>query len=384
MPTPYFEQALGRFEEHVREFDSKYLSKGEIPKDYGFRPYRFCVRDAVLGLAVVKYGRREDLLVVDVCLTADPPQFPPHSGTKIVMISLLCEAFKCGAKLEIKFTENVEGGRVPFAVYKLARHLGVTLSHIDEGHISPAEARQLFMVFISFSAASSQKLMQLAVEEKVSPERVCFMVHNGVWELPEMESILLGSGQPERIILGTSLPEVRALYLNDLLFARAALLGSFLDRKLARRERGDEEQVLELEGDARRFGISFDPAFYAKIYSAEEPLLVPWIEEDESWVPAGGRIVAMVRARTVADIELHFEDDLATAAKMMESYGRQKENFFYLLYPRDFRDLPQDVKESITESLRGIGVGPMICPEMAEKLDVDAAKRLEKARVIRR
>src|SRR3990172_2391199 len=117
MPTPYFEQALGRFEEHVREFDSKYLSKGEIPKDYGFRPYRFCVRDAVLGLAVVKYGRREDLLVVDVCLTADPPQFPPHSGTKIVMISLLCEAFKCGAKLEIKFTENVEGGRGPSAFH---------------------------------------------------------------------------------------------------------------------------------------------------------------------------------------------------------------------------------------------------------------------------
>src|SRR3990167_5946352 len=179
------------------------------------------------------------------------------------------------------------------------------------------------MVLTGFSAASSQKLMQLAVEEKVSPERVCFMVHNGVWELPEMESILLGSGQPERIILGTSLPEVRALYLNDLLFARAALLGSFLDRKLARRERGDEEQVLELEGDARRFGISFDPAFYAKIYSAEEPLLVPWIEEDESWVPAGGRIVAMVRARTVADIDLPFEADRPPAAKMRESYGRQ-------------------------------------------------------------
>lgn len=381
----YIDFALDRFEEHVERYDRRYRSKNRLPKNHVWRPYRFCVRDVVLGLTVVRHHRKDNLLEADLFLTTDLPQFEPHVGAKITTLFLLSEAFKCGGTMEIRFTETVWHGRVPEQLYDLAFDKGVDLNHVFEGHITPSESRNLYLALTDFSKEAEAKVRWLAKEDRISSERVCFMVHNGVWSLEEIESIILGSDRPERILLGKSVPEHRRLYLNDLIHARVALLGSFLDRKLAFRERGNEEKAFDLEADERRFNTSFDPQFFAKVCQPEEPIPIPWTNGsgDENWVFEGEQLVVMVRPRTSAELLLHFQEDLERAGEMRETYGIEESNHFFILTPRDFMDLPEERRKDFLEEARKKKVEVMVCPETVDGLDADAMDRLNRSRVIR-
>lgn len=382
----YVDHALDAYEWHTRNYDRYYRKKSKVPKNFAWRPYRFCVRDVVLGMVVVKHFRKDNLLGVDVCVSTDINVFPPLSGAKVVSSFLLSEAFKCGGSMEIRFTHNVQGGKVPTEICDLALELDVELNHVREGHITPAEARKLYLAITDFSDEALERIKQLAVETELSAERVCYMVHHGIWTTAEMEAILLGSTSPQRVLLGESLPETRHLYLNDLTHARAALLGGFLDRKLAHRERGDNQHAIELEGDQRRIKIGFDPRFYAKNYQSPEQLLIPWVDSTEHTIPSDHLITVMVRPRNTAGLGLHFHKDIKTAKEMRKAYTQSSEESTYgfILVPRDFEDLPMERQTEMRKAARKSNIFTMVCPETVQGLDEDAARRLERSRTLRR
>jgi hypothetical protein len=377
----YAEHALDTFARYVNEFNKRYLSQDSLPKGHVWKPYRFAVQDVILGLTVVRHSRYDNLLEVDVCLMADPPQFLEHSGARIMMTALLSEAFECGGSMEIRFRENVLHGKVPREIVWFANSLGIELKHAEKGHITPKESRELYLALTGFSAEAKYKVTQLAVEAKLSPERVCFMVHNKIWELAEMEAILLGATLPHRVLLGISPSELGVLYQHDLMYARNAVLGGYLDRKLKQRERQIAEGVIELEADENDVYIAFDPEHYAKVYTAQDDFELPNWQSRHKSIRASERFYVLVRARNSHDLMFSFQDDLVAATSLASKANGAK---VFSLYPRDFYDLSSQWQAHIGQSLEKVGVNVMVCPESVSGLDNDADARLRKSKAIRR
>lgn len=381
------ERGLKTMESHVTRFEAEYLSVGKLPRNHVWRPYRFCSQDVVLGLTVVRHSIDNNCLEVDVCLTSDVPEYEPSSGAKLMASFLLSEAYKCGGSMEIKFTENVEDGHVPRALCGMAETYGVALKHTTEGRITPLEARRLYVAITEFPHALQNQIESLAKLGRLSQERACYAVHHGLWTRAELETIVLGSSRADSILGGDAVPEQRHLYQNDLSHARSAVMSGFLDRKLAKRARSDGEEALDLEDDVRPLEISFDSTYYAKVYSCNEELPVPWTfgqAPDSASLPAKVFLIAILRARDAEDLTLHFEQDLDLAGKwaaLLRAQGVLAK--VSVLVPREFDDLPHGLRARFATTAQTLNVGIMICPETTISLDTDAARRLSSSRIMR-
>jgi hypothetical protein len=147
---------------HVGQFEEDYLKAGRVPRNHVWRPFRYCTQDVVLGLTVVRHSIDNNCLEVDACMTSDVPEFEPNSGAQVMASFLLSEGYKCGGSMEVRFTENVEGGSVPRALCDLADTYGVHLQHVVEGRITPSEARRLYVAITEFSPALQDHIEALA------------------------------------------------------------------------------------------------------------------------------------------------------------------------------------------------------------------------------
>jgi len=377
-------KGLDAYEEHVRNYDLMFRQKNKLPKNYDYRPYRWCSRDIVFSLMVVRHNRHGNFLEVDVCLIANPPQYYENSGAKVALGFILSEAYKCGGSMEIVFTKNVEGGRVPAYICDLAIELKVKLKYVFEGHITPFEARQLYLGLVGFSGATKERIMKLAVDGKISPERACFVVIGGVWTLPEAESVILGSANPERILASLSDPADRHLYLSDLVVARTAIFGGSLDRKILRTELVENGEIVESEDEEFLVGIDFDAEYFAKIYRIENDLAVPWLQDKNLVLKQGQQMVVLVRSRSDTEIKRFFPRDLRSLDGLISKYqGGQIESVVFYLTTRDFEDLSAPTKEEIVKVLNQKGVSLLISPESVAGLTKETIRRLETGKVIR-
>lgn len=380
------------FENHVEKYDNEFRKANILPKNHSWRPYRWCSRDIVFALIVVRHERFRNCLEADVCLMSSPPQYPENSGAKVAMGFLLSEAYKCGTSMEIVFSENVETriedgkkkGRVPAYIYDLACDFDIKLKHVLEGHITPFEARQIYMKLVGFSKEAQEKIMKLSVDEKISPERACFVVMGGIWSLAEAESIILGSDNPESILLSASSPEDRHLYLRDVLSARGAILGGALDRKLLKKEIVKDGEASESEDIEVEMDISFDGETYAKAYKAIDECCIPWTAETDLILKPEERMVVVVRARSSSEIIETFEEDLICLSRTIEKYKTKEPTMkFFFLVPRDFEEIPSDKRIEMENRIRELGALLMTSPESVARLDKEAMRRIETGRMVR-
>ncbi len=371
--------------EHVQNFDRDYLSVEKLPRNYVWRPYRFCSQDVVLGLTVVRHSVDNNCLEVDVCLTSDVLEFEEGIGAKITTSFLLSEAYKCGGSLEIRFSENVEGGRVPTAICELAEKYGVSLQYVREGRIAPSEARLLYLAISEFSESLRNRIVDLYQEGRLSIERPCYTLYHGLWTRSQIEHIILGSPQPESILGGDTQPEQRHLYLNDLKHASAAVIGGVLDRKLAKRERNTGSEALDLEDDVRPLEINFVPDYYAKVYSCAEEIPLPWVNgKSTEIVKPGNDIVVLVRVYDTEDLTRYLEQDILVATKITKvANNANGKPFVYILVPRDFEELSQKLQNKLITDAEKNKVGILVCPETVVSLETDGARRLSSSRIMR-
>lgn len=375
---------LNHYKDKVLEYDEKFRSKGILPKNYDYRPYRWCSNDIVFALTVVRHNRGGNFLEVDVCLITNPPQYVDHSGAKAALGFLLSEAFRCGGTMEIVFTKNIEGGRVPEYICDLALEMGVKLNHVFEGHITPFESRQLYLELIGFSKQTKARIMDLAVSGDITPERACFVCIGGIWTIPEVESIILSCDHPETILASVTIPEDRHLYLNDLIITRSAVLGGALDRKLLRMELTENGQIVESEDVEAPIRIDFDPGYFARIYQTEANILIPWLYQGELTLEPGRSMIVMIRARSEMEIRRFFPDDLKSLQSLVEKYhDSDTETMIFLLTPRDFEDIPMEQQEQMVALLESTGVYLMVSPESFYGLTKEAIHRLETGKVTR-
>ena len=377
--TAHVLKGLEIYEAQVKTYDVKFRKKNILPKNHDWRPYRWCSRDIVFALLVVQQNRKGNYLDIDVCLISQPPQYIENSGARVALGFLLSEAYKCGGTMELVFSKNVEDGRVPAYICDLALEMGVKLKHVFEGHITPFESRQLYLGLAGFSEIAQDKIMKMSVDKTISSERICFLVMGGVWSLPEAESIILGSRHPERVLQSTSEPDERHLYLNDLVVASNSVLGGVLDRKLLRTELVEGGQIVESEDEESPITIGFDAVFFAKVYSSETDLIVPWLDKNKV-LSSEQKMVVMVRARSDSEIQRHFPKDLASLKSLVSKYQKDSKTIIFYLLPRDFEDVPLTAQSQILGQLKKEGVFLMISPDNMASLTKEAIRRLETGR----
>lgn len=369
-------------EEHVQNFEREYLSLGKLPRNYIWRPYRFCSQDVVLGLTVIRHSVDNNCLEVDVCLTSDVQEFEEGIGAKITTSFLLSEAYKCGGSLEIRFSENVEGGRVPAAICELAEKYGVSFQHTKEGRIIPSEAKLLYLAISEFSESLQSRILDLYQEGRLSVERPCYTLYHGLWSRPQVEQIILGSTQPESILGGDSQPEQRHLYLNDLKHASSAVMGGVLDKKLAKRERNTGSEALDLEDDVRPLEINFSPEYYSKIYSCPEEMPIPWVNGQLTEnIEPDNEVVVLLRVYDVEELPKLLGRDILIASQLNKRANNKP--FLYILVPRDFEELPKKVQDKLINDANKNKVGILVCPETVTSLETDGARRLSSSRIMR-
>ncbi len=198
----------------------------------------------------------------------------------------------------------------------------------------------------------------------------------GVWTNAELEVLVKSSPDPVRLLSGGAPLTIRHLYLEDLYLARAAVMGGFLDRRLAYRRDAQEE----LEDNVRNISIEFEGNYLLKKYRCnDENLPIPWRDgrEEKSEVRAGELCSVLIRARNAADISISWNDDLENAFLLEKDHPR-----IFILYPQEFKELREELRQTILRKA-GNRVGILVCPETTDSLDENAAKRLDNSRIIR-
>lgn len=374
-------------EESPQRLEYDHATGGKLPRNHLWRPYRFCVQDVLFGATVVRHAREYNCLEVDVFLAVEVPQYEPDSGARWLALFLLSEAYKCGGSMEIRFTEYVEGKRIPFALCQLAESVDAPfqIESIEQGRISPQEARNLFSKLTGFAPELQERIDELSSQHRLSIERVCYSIHHGVWSLNEIESMVLSSPYPDVVLSGEIQPEKRHLYSHILFQARSSLLGGFLDRKMALREHVDESgAAFNLEDDERNILVEFEAAIYAKWYSCpDESMPIPWLLDGQEYlVNPSDNIVVLIRARDAIGIKRYLTTDIdLVGERALQSIGER----YFVLVPFDFNDpyISDDERQALANRAQSKQVGIMICPESVSTLDVDVRKRFMSSRIMR-
>lgn len=381
----YIDRGWDVFEQHVmnyhKEFNYSHSTGGKLPRNHDWRPYRYCIQDVLFGITVIKHSREGNYLEVDVFLTADVPEYGPLAGARALAAFLLSEAYKCGGTMQIVFSKNVEGGRVPIELRQLAAQYGVEFLGTAEGAISPDESKSLYFELTNFSSEFRDKIKRLEEAGRVKLVRACYVVNHGIWSKEQVEMIVLGSEHPDRILSGFAKPKQRHLYHHDLLHARAAILGDMLDRVLAQREKVEGDISYELEDDVRRLSVSFDGDRYVKVYQCEEEVPIPWLYPDRKPVEISGGIPinVLVRARDVTDMKLHLEQDLRQASQLRNESNQPT----LLLLARDFLELDPEFQDHFHKLAEDEKIGLMVNPESAFTYDSEAVQKLARSRILR-
>ena len=382
----WFNQGIERLDYHMSKLSYGYDHKdgGQLPRSNAWRPYRFCVQDVILGITVIRHDRKYNRLEVDVFLTAKIPEYEANSGCRALTLMLLSDAYKSGGSMEIKFTEHVEGGKMPHELCELASKLGVNLSHIKKGGITPKESKELYLALSGFRDDVSKQIMELEGKGKLRAASVCYAMHHGVWTAPEIETILFSSRFPDTILTGSFPAEAWHLFHHDLFHGRNALMGGYLDRKLMGREHNVQESgdaVVEMEDDERAVEISFDPEYCSKSYRIgenEEGIYIPWLYNDinKTLIAPGESLNVVLRARDEQDLKLLFDNDLQKAIELKSVNG----DMVCIMVSGDFKRLEM---VEICRKASDKNIGIIICPEFLNQLNQEVTRRFEAVKVMR-
>ncbi|MEO7651310.1 MAG: hypothetical protein ABIZ80_12665 [Bryobacteraceae bacterium] len=376
----------------------------KLPRAEEMRAYRFAVQDIILAAWAMRHAKELDAVEVDAFVAAEVVDaetgiggfYDELAGAHAALLAILSETYKVGAQMQVHFTKNVEKGRVPLDVVRLANRHQLGMRDPETGWIRAEEGRRLYVALTGFRPKLRQRLEELARAGLVSMERAAYIVHHGVWSLPEVEGIILGSPYPDMVLAGEVHPEQRHLYDHVQTHARVALLGAYLDRALVTRI---HDQVApetgrtigkDAEDDEREIDIRFDPRFMAREY-----VLMPNREGSASFVDDSAplpnwecepvtiepfeRLVALVRPRSASDMLHSLGADLQRAA--IRKKQKPIANRVVVLVPFDFHDMSPAQRQHFRDEACRLQVPLLVCPETIRALDTMARKKMADSRI---
>ena len=419
---------------------------GKLPRATDLRPYRFCVQDVVFAIWAMRQRKDEEDIFVEVFLTSEvykilekkkvinpktgkPFQYEiiedngkkelkdveervvetgyydKYAGATAATLTILSEAYRVGIPLRVQFGPVVENGQIPFDVYRLALQHGIVLRNagparegIAPGLIEPDEGRRLYLALSGFSPLFSQKIQRLHEQGLISAERVAYMVHHGVWSVPEVEGIVLCSPYPDIVLSGEVFPEHRHLFQHVIIQSRMAIMGGMLDRALAARddedvaELQDKTQGVDVEDDERNINIVTEAKWNARLYKLISPssnnietspfmetLPLPRWECQRIRLQPEEYLSVLLRPRCSCDLEQFLEEDIQTAAQRLKDSPVPK--ISAVAVPFDFHDLTEEKQKAFRQQAESLNVVLMVCPEATKALDQLAEKKMAACRM---
>lgn len=384
---PWFRHGLERLDGHMENlaFEYDHAKGGSLPRAHMWRPYRFCVQDVVLGISVIRHNRRYDCTEVDVFLTAQIPEYEADSGCRALALQILSDAHQCGASMEVRFTRHAAGGRLPAELCNLAAGFGVHFKNAEQGGITPAEARRLYLALTGFAPDLIAWITDLENRGAVSSAGLCYAVHHGIWSRGEIEVLLKAARSPALFFGGGHLPENWHLFHEDLVCARNALMSGLLRAALRRQEHplaGEGAAVVELEDDERQIDGAFDARFALQrfvLQSAPTGAPLPWVHPSQR--TAFSKICelrVLLRGRDSADLKQGLESDLALANQF-----RQEDPTGPPVFVLVATDALVEGQGEICRLDINAKVGLLVCPLTVHQMDEDIVKRLEAMKVMR-
>lgn len=388
-----FNDARKNFRKTVAGYNEKFTLKKSTSRARDWQPFRMCTRDMILTMIVLRKDVRNNAIEVDTCLIDNITQFEDHYSTMVALSVIISEAFKRSTKMEIHFTKNVEGGKIPLRICEYAEKVGLKLKHKSEGVLLPSEARLLYLSITELSKRARDKAIALHESKKITVERVCFMVHNGVWKKDEMESILLGHPDPTSLLLGRFPAEYRVPFLIDSMNARFAVFGGAVDRIMKSRSINEDSHKEVLRND-REVKIDYDPRHCMKVYRClDEEIILTWRvwgTEDAVTIPRGEFIFVRLMPRSANELRLMMEEDIRNYSKEMSFFGANVEKLYgkpvhhFFAVASEFQELGSSEQEGIATKAMENRIKIIIFPHTTKFLDEQGMNKLNVSRRLRR
>jgi hypothetical protein len=249
-----------------------YLAKDKRPRDFVIRPVRIACQNVIVGLAAFAQDSTFDGLSVVAWQTCEVPHVATHEGNRALAALTLCDAFRNGGTMEIRFDRDARltcNGRrivyhghpekaVPASLRRYGRTVGVYLGAEDPAAITPAEARELFLAVTPMPAELRTRVDDAVATRGISPERICFSLLSQIWREPELDFMLATSGRAASILEGGAPWTDRASRQAESEVSRAAVMAGMLFRRLNSTDAaGDASSAVRVVED-RSAGVTWD------------------------------------------------------------------------------------------------------------------------------
>ena len=353
-------------------YQEAYLAKDKRPRDFVIRPVRIACQNVIVGLAAFAQDSTFDGLSVVAWQTCEVPHVATHEGNRALAALTLCDAFRNGGTMEIRFDRDARLSRkrrhivfhghpekaVPASLRRYGRTVGVYLGAEDPAAITPAEARELFLAVTPMPAELRARVDDAAAIRGISPERICFSLLSQIWREPELDFILATTGRAASVLEGGAPWTDRASRQAESEVCRAAVMAGMLFRRLNSTDAaGDASSAVRVFED-RSTGVTWHVdgvrgAITFRGLDATAP--VPWTHG------AGGVDEVTVFPRTA------LTSDLARAVAADDSPGLKA-----VLVPADVPSPPD-----------ADGVVVLRCPDRLADIDKDIERRLLASRISR-
>lgn len=211
-----------------------HLAEGKVPRGHELRPIRLASQNVIVGLAAIRHDARWEALDVQAFQTCEVPHLATHEPNRALATLVLCDAFRNGGTMEIRFDRHPER-RVPASLRRYARAVGIELGAEEQAVITPEEARALFMAVTPMPSVLGNRVLSFCAASGIRPERLCYMLLEGIWSAVELEALLAWSEHAASVLRGGTDALARPDRQAEVVVGRAALMVGMLVRVLQAR-----------------------------------------------------------------------------------------------------------------------------------------------------
>lgn len=271
-------------------YQQAFLANEKRPRDFIVRPVRIACQNVIVALAAFSQDSAFDGLSVVAWQTCEVPHVGTHEANRALTALMLCDAFKSGGTMEIRFDrparatgidELIDGHperKVPAALRRFARTVGVAIPD-DATSITPSVARDLFRAVTPMPDDLRARVDLATAKEGIAPERLYFALMTGTWHPLELDFMLAASARTGSIISGGHDWTDRAARQAESEICRAALMASMLYNRLNNRDSAgtvSAARVLEDDRQGVQWHVDGDSASiaFANLDAAKSP---PWV-----------------------------------------------------------------------------------------------------------
>lgn len=354
-------------------YQETFLANDKRPRDFVVRPVRIACQNVIVALAAFNQDSAFDGLGVVAWQTCEVPHVATNEANRALTALMMCDAYKSGGTMEVRFDRPARAtglgetvpadpqGRVPAALRRFARTVGVRGLDGDARSISPAVARELFRAVTPMPVDLRARVDFATANEGIAPERLYFALMTGTWHPLELDFMLATSDRTASIVSGGADWRDRAARQAETEVCRAGAMVSMLLSRLDNRDAaGVASAARMLEDD--RHGVTWhvdDISASIDFRGTDSAGEVPWVLHWPAGIP-----------RTTASLRV-FPRALVTPAALDAVRTAAARGPCALVVPKDVgRSLPDDV--------------PVLeCPDRVAELDRSIEAKLLASRVAR-